>query len=145
MPKTLIKSAVSATHLSTNSTLYYTAYPAIISSSSSGFNSTVLSLECMRGRASLTRRGRCRDPLSPHPPLSAASAAPPPCTAAVELFLSLPSLFPVHSMEGQRAQIIAPECLQGDHSGRLQPPVDLVLTVLAANGPLLQLPTAQAG
>ena len=35
--------------------------------------------------------------------------------------------------------------LQGDHSGRLQPPVDLVPTVLAASGPLLQLPTAQAG
>ena len=35
--------------------------------------------------------------------------------------------------------------LQGDHSGWLQPPVDLVPTVLAASGPLLQLPTAQAG
>ena len=35
--------------------------------------------------------------------------------------------------------------LQGDHSGWLQPPVDLVPTVLAAIGPPLQLPTAQAG
>ena len=35
--------------------------------------------------------------------------------------------------------------IQGDHSGRLQPPVDLVPTVLAASGPLLQLPTAQGG
>ena len=28
--------------------------------------------------------------------------------------------------------------VQGDHSGRLQPPVDLVPTVLAASGPLLR-------
>ena len=35
--------------------------------------------------------------------------------------------------------------VQGDNSGRLQPPVDLVPTVLAANGPLLQLHTAWAG
>ena len=37
--------------------------------------------------------------------------------------------------------------LQGDSSGRLKPPVDLVLTVLAAGGLLLQLPmpTALAG
>ena len=34
-------------------------------------------------------------------------------------------------------------CVQGDYSGRLQPPVDLVPTFLAAIGPLLQLPTAQ--
>ena len=36
-------------------------------------------------------------------------------------------------------------CLQGDPSVWLQPPIDLVPTVLAADGPLLQLPTAQAG
>ena len=34
--------------------------------------------------------------------------------------------------------------LKGDNFGQLQHPVDLVLTVLAASGPLLQLPTAQA-
>ena len=34
--------------------------------------------------------------------------------------------------------------IQGDHSGQLQPPVDLVPTVLAASGPLLHLHTAQA-
>ena len=34
--------------------------------------------------------------------------------------------------------------LQGDHSAWLQPPVDLVPAVLAAHGPKLQLPTAQA-
>ena len=35
--------------------------------------------------------------------------------------------------------------LQGDPSGWLLPPVDLVPTVLAAIEPLLQLPTAQVG
>ena len=35
--------------------------------------------------------------------------------------------------------------IQGDHSGRLQPHDDLVPTVLATSGPLLQLPTAQVG
>ena len=35
--------------------------------------------------------------------------------------------------------------LQGDPSGWLKPPFDLVPTVLAAGGPLLLLPTAQAG
>ena len=35
--------------------------------------------------------------------------------------------------------------LQGDPSGQLQPPIDLVMTVLADGGPLLWLPTAQAG
>ena len=35
--------------------------------------------------------------------------------------------------------------VQGDNSEWLQPPVDLVPTVLAASGPLLELPTAQAG
>ena len=35
--------------------------------------------------------------------------------------------------------------LQGDRSGQLKPPVDLVPTVPAAGGPLLQQPTAQAG
>ena len=34
--------------------------------------------------------------------------------------------------------------LQGDTSGWLKPPVDQVLTALAAGGLLLQLPTAQA-
>ena len=37
------------------------------------------------------------------------------------------------------------EYIQGDPSGWLKPPVDLVPTVLAAGGPVLQLPTAQAG
>ena len=35
--------------------------------------------------------------------------------------------------------------LQGDPSGWLKPPFDLVPTVLAAGGPLLLPPTAQAG
>ena len=35
--------------------------------------------------------------------------------------------------------------LQGDPSGWLKPPFDLVPTVLAAGWPLLLLPTAQAG
>ena len=35
--------------------------------------------------------------------------------------------------------------LQGDPSGWLKPPFDLVPTVLAAGGPLLQLSTARAG
>ena len=35
--------------------------------------------------------------------------------------------------------------LQGDPSGWLKPPVDLVPTVPAADWPLLQIPTAQAG
>ena len=35
--------------------------------------------------------------------------------------------------------------LQGDPSGWFKPPVDLVPTVMAAGGLLLQLPTAQAG
>ena len=43
------------------------------------------------------------------------------------------------------SQLIIEAKVQGDHSGRLQPPVDLVPTVLAAIGPPLQLPTAQAG
>ena len=35
--------------------------------------------------------------------------------------------------------------VQGDPSGWLKPPVDLVPTVLAVGGPLLQLPTDHAG
>ena len=38
-----------------------------------------------------------------------------------------------------------PFTLQGDPSGRLKPPVDLLPTILAAGGPLLQLPSSQAG
>ena len=34
--------------------------------------------------------------------------------------------------------------LQGQSSGQDKPPIDLVLTVLAAGGPLLELPTAKA-
>ena len=37
------------------------------------------------------------------------------------------------------------EIVQGDNSGRRKPLVDFVLALLAAGGPLLQLPTAQAG
>ena len=37
------------------------------------------------------------------------------------------------------------KCKQGDHSGRLKPPVDLVPALPAAGLPLLLLPTAQAG
>ena len=36
------------------------------------------------------------------------------------------------------------EIVQGDNSGRRKPLVDFVLALLAAGGPLLQLPTAQA-
>ena len=73
----------------------------------------VLSLERMRGH--LSRGGRIEG-IHPLPPSPLSASALPPSMAA-ELFLSLSlfllssSLFPVHSMEGQRAQIIAPECL----------------------------------
>lgn len=35
--------------------------------------------------------------------------------------------------------------VQDDHSRRIKPPVDFVPTFPAASGPLLWLPTAQAG
>ena len=47
---------------------------------------------------------------------------------------------------GQSANAhIGRSLIQGDNSGQLQPPVALVPMVLAASGPLLQLPPAQAG
>ena len=62
-----------------------------------------------------------------------------------ENFTTLPTYYLARGRHLDPSSVLSQVCIQGDHSGRLQPLVDLVPTVLAAIGPLLQLPTAQAG
>ena len=65
-----------------------------------------------------------------------------------ENFTTLPTYYLARGRHLDPSSVLSQVCIQGDHSGRLQPLVDLVptvQTVLAAIGPLLQLPTAQVG
>ena len=66
--------------------------------------------------------------------------------------IRLEDVFHAVSAQGRRRRMTSPsfrplllDIIQGDPSGWLKPPVDLVPPVLAAGGPLLHLPTARAG